>query len=65
MIALPARESSQLAYATIAVPSRAGVAQLVEQLIRNQQVDGSSPFAGSSFPNNFIKYLNDQCFTGR
>ena len=27
----------------------AGVAQLVEQLIRNQQVDGSSPFAGSIF----------------
>jgi hypothetical protein len=26
----------------------AGVAQLVEQLIRNQQVDGSSPFAGST-----------------
>ena len=30
----------------------AGVAQLVEQLIRNQQVVGSSPTAGSSFPNN-------------
>ncbi len=28
-------------------PRRAGVAQLVEQLIRNQQVGGSSPFAGS------------------
>ena len=28
---------------------QAGVAQLVEQLIRNQQVNGSSPFAGSSF----------------
>ena len=28
----------------------AGVAQLVEQLIRNQQVIGSSPIAGSSFP---------------
>ena len=28
----------------------AGVAQLVEQLIRNQQVVGSSPTAGSSFP---------------
>ena len=27
---------------------RAGVAQLVEQLIRNQQVVGSSPTAGSS-----------------
>src|ERR1041384_3061948 len=28
----------------------AGVAQLVERLIRNQQVRGSSPRAGSSFP---------------
>jgi hypothetical protein len=27
----------------------AGVAQLVEQLIRNQQVWGSSPHAGSTF----------------
>jgi hypothetical protein len=27
----------------------AGVAQLVEQLIRNQQVRGSSPRAGSKF----------------
>ena len=27
----------------------AGVAQLVEQLIRNQQVIGSSPIAGSKF----------------
>jgi hypothetical protein len=26
----------------------AGVAQLVEQLIRNQQVSGSSPLAGSN-----------------
>ena len=31
----------------------AGVAQLVEQLIRNQQVVGSSPTAGSTFPNVF------------
>jgi hypothetical protein len=30
-----------------AAPSPAGVAQLVEQLIRNQQVIGSSPIAGS------------------
>jgi hypothetical protein len=30
------------------LPSHAGVAQLVEQLIRNQQVLGSSPSAGSS-----------------
>jgi hypothetical protein len=28
----------------------AGVAQLVEQLIRNQQVVGSSPTAGSKIP---------------
>ena len=28
-------------------PALAGVAQLVEQLIRNQQVSGSSPLAGS------------------
>jgi hypothetical protein len=27
----------------------AGIAQLVEQLIRNQQVVGSSPIPGSSF----------------
>jgi hypothetical protein len=31
------------------VSPEAGVAQLVEQLIRNQQVIGSSPIAGSSF----------------
>ena len=31
-----------------ACPSLAGVAQLVEQLIRNQQVSGSSPLAGSN-----------------
>ncbi len=30
----------------------AGVAQLVEQLIRNQQVIGSSPIAGSNVFNN-------------
>ena len=32
------------------VASDAGIAQLVEQLIRNQQVVGSSPIPGSSFP---------------
>ena len=49
-----AARANRLASAKIAVP-RAGVAQLVEQLIRNQQVDGSSPFAGSkSFHNLFI-----------
>jgi hypothetical protein len=31
---------------------QADVAQLVEQLIRNQQVNGSSPFVGSSIFNN-------------
>jgi hypothetical protein len=34
----------------LAFSPKAGVAQLVEQLIRNQQVIGSSPIAGSSFP---------------
>ena len=35
----------------------ADVAQLVEQLIRNQQVNGSSPFVGSiKFPNSFIRH---------
>jgi hypothetical protein len=32
-------------------PTKAGVAQLVEQLIRNQQVIGSSPIAGSRILN--------------
>ena len=31
-------------------PERADVAQLVEQLIRNQQVIGSSPIVGSNLP---------------
>jgi hypothetical protein len=31
------------------VEENADVAQLVEQLIRNQQVNGSSPFVGSIF----------------
>jgi hypothetical protein len=35
--------------------SKADVAQLVEQLIRNQQVNGSSPFVGSSL---FLSVLN-------
>ena len=34
------------------IPKAAGVAQLVEQLIRNQQVSGSSPLAGSNRINN-------------
>ena len=36
----------------------AGVAQLVEQLIRNQQVIGSSPIAGSSFARKFSDLLD-------
>ena len=35
---------------TRAVLPAAGVVQLVEQMIRNQQVSGSSPLAGSIFP---------------
>ena len=38
------------ACATIQFESKAEVAQLVEQLIRNQQVIGSSPIFGSSNP---------------
>src|SRR5262245_24184130 len=34
--------------------TRAGVAQLVEQLIRNQQVRGSSPRAGSKNPSKTL-----------
>ena len=41
--------------------SRADVAQLVEQLIRNQQVGGSSPPVGSSK----FKYLRDCAPTGK
>src|SRR6185503_369790 len=33
----------------------AGVAQLVEQLIRNQQVIGSSPIAGSKLPAKHVR----------
>ena len=38
------------------VPRRAGVAQLVEQLIRNQQVTRSSRVAGSNFLKKFHRY---------
>jgi hypothetical protein len=38
-------------------PHLAGVAQLVEQLIRNQQVGGSSPLAGSITIFRFVKDL--------
>ena len=37
-------------------PPQAGVAQLVEQLIRNQQVSGSSPLAGSIRFNNLAQF---------
>jgi hypothetical protein len=48
--ALPSGRAAFFAYNEF--PRLAGVAQLVEQLIRNQQVEGSSPFAGSIFLNN-------------
>ena len=38
---------SRLVISSFSFAFRAGVAQLVEQLIRNQQVTGSSPIAGS------------------
>ena len=41
-----------LVSATRRFREHAGVAQLVEQLIRNQQVSGSSPLAGSNRLNN-------------
>ncbi len=34
----------------------ADVAQLVEQLIRNQQVNGSSPFVGSSISHKISSF---------
>jgi hypothetical protein len=37
------------AYVKMTGPAKAGVAQLVEQLIRNQQVTSSSLVAGSIF----------------
>jgi hypothetical protein len=37
---------------------RADVAQLVEQLIRNQQVIGSSPIVGSMSPSKMNRFLN-------
>ena len=53
-------------FATIAHPFPgehffAGVAQLVEQLIRNQQVSGSSPLAGSA-ENKILKPLLGRAF---
>ncbi len=38
-------------------PSCAGVAQLVEQLICNQQVAGSSPIASSTFRGGMPEWL--------
>jgi hypothetical protein len=38
----------------------AGVAQLVEQLIRNQQVSGSSPLAGLDFLSPQLKALAER-----
>jgi hypothetical protein len=37
----------------------ADVAQLVEQLIRNQQVNGSSPFVGSITSYKISQFTND------
>ena len=44
--------------APYAITVFAGVAQLAEQLICNQQVAGSSPFAGSTFPLTFVAYMD-------
>ena len=41
----------------------AGVAQLVEQLIRNQQVSGSSPVVGSLMRNGLPGHLKTQAFS--
>ncbi len=40
----------------------AGIAQLVEQLIRNQQVCGSNPHAGSSKPRHLTNFM-DKCLS--
>ena len=37
---------------------KAGIAQLVEQLLRKQLVGGSSPLSGTIFPANFLALLN-------
>lgn len=46
---LPPFDVAQGALSAVERAKPAGVAQLVEQLIRNQQVAGSSPIAGSIF----------------
>jgi hypothetical protein len=43
----------------------AGVAQLVEQLIRNQQVSGSSPLAGFYLGYNNLARLLGGLFSGQ
>ena len=62
-----ARSSSDcvtIARVAVARPSRhAGVAQLVEQLIRNQQVLGSSPSAGSRILKESASFFD--CVAGR
>jgi hypothetical protein len=47
-----ARRATIIDAAPVAAPPPAGVAQLVEQLIRNQQVTRSSRVAGSNKINN-------------
>ena len=37
---------------------KAGIAQLVEQLLRKQLVGGSSPLSGTIFPLNFLALPN-------
>ena len=60
----PAVVSSQTLRERELVPSRAGLAQLVEQLFRKQQVVGSSPTVGSSrerrLPGHLPKWRNWQ-----
>ena len=43
----------------------AGIAQSVEQLIRNQQVKGSSPFASSGFQDFKIKKVLKKCLKNK
>ena len=50
------RAEDGISEASSNTPPRAGVAQLVEQLIRNQQVSGSSPLAGSTNTSKYGSY---------
>ena len=52
----PIAKSGNLWYNSSVVNSNADVAQLVEQLIRNQQVAGSSPAISSKEGMPFIRY---------